>query len=236
MTCDDVRELLPDHVLGTLEGPAEVDVRRHLRGCAGCRGEMAALGEGVASFARAAHDESPPPELGERVLGALRQDWHDAGRPDSSPGRARWLATAAAAVLVVASLAWGAVQTRRANVVADAAASYTHLLSDLGGTEFRIGQLRSPTGATVGGSVVLYDSLEQSWGVVLMRAPGLSGAADVTLEATDGRTIDVPPLEFQPDGDAATWIVTSADLTAFDRVTVTAADGTVLATAEITVA
>ena len=46
MTCDEVRELLPEHLLGTLEGPEDLEVRRHLRGCAGCRTDMTALSRG----------------------------------------------------------------------------------------------------------------------------------------------------------------------------------------------
>ena len=37
MTCDEVRELLPEHLLGALEGPEDLEVRRHLRGCSTCR-------------------------------------------------------------------------------------------------------------------------------------------------------------------------------------------------------
>ena len=33
MTCDEVREVLPEHLLGTLDGPEDLEVRRHLRGC-----------------------------------------------------------------------------------------------------------------------------------------------------------------------------------------------------------
>ena len=60
-TCEEVRERLPEHVLGTLDEPHDLSVRRHLRGCAGCRREMAALGDGVAMFARAVHDSHPRP-------------------------------------------------------------------------------------------------------------------------------------------------------------------------------
>jgi hypothetical protein len=240
VTCDEVRELLPEHVLGTLEGPEDLEVRRHLRGCAGCRREMAALGDGVASFARAAHEGTPPPELQGRVMTVLQQEWRDtsAAQPSTRGGRwVGWVAGAAAALVVVAALAWGGSQAHRADVASGAASSYSRLLNTLGGKEFRIGQLRPATQQPVGGSVVLYDSHEgQSWGVVLVRAPGMTGTATVTLEAPDGGAIAVHPLEFQTDGDAATWIVTSADLTSFNRVTVTAADGTVLATAHVAVA
>ena len=49
MTCDEVRELLPEHLLGTLEGPEDLEVRRHLRGCASCRDERMKLEEGVSA-------------------------------------------------------------------------------------------------------------------------------------------------------------------------------------------
>jgi hypothetical protein len=136
--------------------------------------------------------------------------------------------------LVVAALGWGATQTHRANLAAAGASSYRNLLHVLGGKEFRIGELHHRTGQSLEGTVVLYDSgQEQSWGVVLVRAPGMSGTAAVTLEATDGRTVDLGTLKFQPDGNAATWLVTAGDLTPYNHVTITSADGTVLASGDI---
>src|SRR5947207_1804402 len=55
MSCDEVRELLPEHLLGVLEPDPERAVSRHLRGCGACRAELASLGQGLATFARAAH-------------------------------------------------------------------------------------------------------------------------------------------------------------------------------------
>ena len=54
MKCEEVRELLPEHLLGVLDPDAEQAMKRHLRGCAACRAELASLGEGLATFARAA--------------------------------------------------------------------------------------------------------------------------------------------------------------------------------------
>jgi hypothetical protein len=148
-----------------------------------------------------------------------------------------WAAGVAAAVIVVAALAWGGSQAHRASVAAEAATSYANLLHTLGGKEFRIGQLHRATSQPVEGSVVLYDSShDQSWAMVLVRAPGMTGTADVTLQARDGRTIDLHQLAFQTDGSASTWIVTPVDLMDFDHLTITSPGGTVLATARIAVA
>jgi putative zinc finger protein len=234
VTCDEVRELLPEHLLGSLEGPEDLEVRRHLRGCAGCRAEMATLADGVASFARAAHDRTPPHELRDRVMTTLQQEWQDGNEPLPVRPHSVWIGRAAAVVAIVATLVWGAAQTQRAHVSAADAESYARLLSTLGGKEFRIGELGSSTSRQLDGSVLLYDSHQgQSWGIVLVRAPGQTGKAAVTLATDDGRTIDAGTLEFQTDGDAATWLVTSSDLTPFDRLTITAEDGSVLGTADI---
>ena len=53
MTCDQVRELLPEQLLGALDGPEELEVRRHLRGCVACRTERAALEDGMAALSHA---------------------------------------------------------------------------------------------------------------------------------------------------------------------------------------
>ncbi len=157
--------------------------------------------------------------------------------------RARWIGRAAAVAAIAITLGWGLSQTHRANIAAGDAASYHNVLDTLGGKEFRVGTLDSHVAHPLEGSVVLYDSHQgQSWGIVLVRAPGVSGTATVTFSSSSGdsgagrTTIDAGKLTFQPDGDAATWLVTSSDLTPFDRVTVTAEDGTVLATADIAVA
>ena len=236
MTCEDVRDRLPEHALGTLEGADELAVRRHLRSCASCRAELASLGDGLSMFASAAHDRTPPPELMQRVLGVIEDEWRDA--PSRAPaGNRTWQAFAAAAAVLalVASLAWGFRANERARVASLTDDSYRTLLTTLGGKDFRVGRLSSSGAQPLEGSVVLYDShVDQSWGLVLVRAPGMSGTADASLGSADGRTIKLRPIEFDPDGDGATWLVASSDLTAFDRLTLTSPDGTVLATATIT--
>jgi anti-sigma factor RsiW len=241
-TCETVRDRLPEHVLGTLDEVGDAEVRRHLRGCAACRREMTSLGEGVATFARAAHDTESPAELRERVLEALSAEWADAPaeaapRPGVRRPREMWIraAAVAASVALVFALAWGTVQHRRAGELAASGTSYERLLSTLGGKEFRAGALRPARGVTAEGSVVVYDShVDQSWVAVFVRGPGLSGRATATLSTPDGRTVDLWNLRFQRDGDGSAWLVTATNLEDFDHLTVTAADGSPIGDATIT--
>jgi len=233
--CDEVRDQLAEHLLGTLPPSDDDRVRRHLRGCAGCRHEMAALAEGVSTFSRAAHQIEPPPELRDAVLAVLAEEWSETApvRPLHRP--ASRLVRAAAAAAVVIALAVAGVSTVRANRFEAAAGKYDALLGALGGENVRVGTLR-PTGSNdVEGSAVLYDSkVGQSWALVLVRAPGFAGRATVTLTSESGRTITMHPLEFAEGGEASSWLVTSSSLKAFRSVTIRDATGSVLATATVT--
>ena len=243
MTCDEVRELLPEHLLGSLEGPEDLEVRRHLRGCAGCRTDMTALSEGVAWFAHAAHDRTPPDDLHDRVMTTLEQEWGDA--PDRAPrsgadamdrtggGRRGDRGHARLGPLPGAS----GERDRRAMRRATATCSPRSAARSSGSARStRTSRIRSREAWCC-----TTPAKGQSWGIVLVRAPGVTGTATVTLSSSDGTgvgntTIDAGTLKFQPDGDAATWLVTSSDLTPFDHMTITAEDGTVLATADIQMA
>lgn len=244
MTCEQVRELLPEHLLASLDETSDARVRKHLRGCADCRTEGARLEDGVTALSYAAEQE-PPPEVRDHVLGVLTQEWsadaHEeaatsAAAPSERQSPWRWVA-AVAAVILVASIGWGVTQHRHADVLAADAASYQSLLDTLGGKEFRLGTLQPMDGAGLGGTVVLYDGDRadgwSSWGVVMVKAPGLSGDARVMLLDDAGHSKELPPLRFE-DGEASTWIVTHEDLSGFDQLVITARDGTVLADATIT--
>jgi hypothetical protein len=247
MRCEEVRPLLPEHLLGTLEDPDAFEVRRHLRGCAGCRDERLRLEEGVSALSRAAHDQEPPAELERKVLATLQDEWRDvvvirdsddrAARATGRRWRSTWLAVAAAAavVLVAGSVVFGAAQMHRANVAQADAASYNNLLRTLGGKDFRVGTLQPAGYAQVAGQVVLYEGDPSagwhSWGILLVHAPSEISSATATLIDPNGRTQALPPLRFE-NGEAHSWIV-SDGLGRYDRLTITAGDGTVLATARI---
>jgi len=234
--CEATREQLPEHLLGSLGPEEDAAVRRHLRGCGACRQELAGLGEGLSTFARAAHQADPPADLRDRVLDALAEDRAD---PEVAAERPRRLAVrpvllrAAAVVALAGSLAWGALATVHANDLSGAAGRYHAFLHALGGRDVRVAVLH-PTGSReVGGDAILYDSdVGQSWALVLVRAPGTAGRARVVLTSPAGR-IALRPIQFSSDGDGSTWLVTSADISRFDRCIVLSMSGHMLATGRV---
>jgi predicted anti-sigma-YlaC factor YlaD len=235
VTCDEVRDQLPEHLLGTLDEVTDAAIRSHLRSCGACRREMASMAEGIETFSHAAHEIEPPPELKDRVLAAVSEEWAEAAPASPRPGPfRRRIAWAAAAAAVVASLGWGVSQTQLADRYEASARKYDAFLHVLGGKNVRVGQVHGTGAQQIEGSAVLYDSdVEQSWVLVLVRAPGLTGAADVELSSAAGRTIEMHPLEFSDGGESSSWLVTSSNLQPFDRVTITDPSGAVIATADV---
>lgn len=242
MTCDEIRDLLPEYLFGSLDHDVSTRVRGHLRGCAGCRAEHARLEEGIVSLSLAAHDVAPPVDLRDRVMEVLADEWSDAHAPASiggptarqDPGWGRRLAAAAAVVaILVAALGWGLSERNRAVASVTDAESYRSILATLGGKEFRLGSLQAD-GAALRGQVVLYDGTGRwsSWGLVLVQGPSEVSDLTATLLAADGRTLVLPPLRFA-GGEASSWVVTHEEISAFDRLTLTGPDGHVVATAEI---
>lgn len=235
MRCDEVRDQLAEHLLGTLDESADLQVRRHLRGCSGCRRDMAGLAEGLSTFARAAHELAPPEELKERVLSELQDDWSEGTAPSGSARRPiRWMAWAAVVMLVAGSVTWGLWSNHRAARYEERATKYATLLDSLGGENVRVAKLRPQGSQELEGSAVVYDSkVEQSWVLVLVRAPGMEGQATVTLATRDGRTIQLHAMEFSSGGEASSWLVTSSNLRPFETVIVRDESGTIIAAGSV---
>jgi len=235
MKCDDVLLLLPDDALGTLDESDRRQVRAHLRGCAACRAEAARLDEGLTSFASSLEAEAPP-ELEDRVMAVLQEEWADAEASSGSArhGWVRWLSVAAVIVALAGAVAWGSVSQVRASRFSEDATAYHTFLSTLGGKDVRVGTLRQVDDSSVQGSVVLYDGdTERSWALVLLKAPGYSGELTATLTSPTGHPIALFPAKVESDGEGSAWLVTSGDLSGYDTVTVTDETGTVVATAPI---
>ena len=243
MTCEQVRELLPEHLLGSLDDDADSRVEHHLRGCTDCRAEQLRLEDGVAALSYATHEAEPPAELRDHVLAVLDEEWHT---PEDEPAKTnvvpmrrrspmRWVAVAAACILIVGSFGFAVAQSQHAARVQADASSYQALLSTLGGKEFRLGQLQSSTGTGVSGKVILYDGDPNqgwnSWGIVLAHGPNDLTDAQAVLTGPNGESMQLPPLEFS-DGEGSTWLVTHEDLTHYDTLLITS-HGHVLASARI---
>ncbi len=234
-TCDDVRPLLPEVALGTAADSDDLVVRRHLRGCGACRRELEALQDGLGVFGSTL-ERPAPPELRDRVSAVLAEEW-----AEEPPKRGRILSTRAWRVAVAASLAlafvaaaFGAIQLGRARDAREDATSYRTVLATLGGTGFKVGTLEAATAAPVAGSVVAYESShDQSFVVVFVRTPELSGRGSLRVSRNDGTTWDPGPIEFDGDGDAAVWWVTDRNIDSMTGLTISAPDGSVLATAAL---
>jgi anti-sigma-K factor RskA len=232
MSCSEVRQQLADYTLGTLSELEMAAVRRHLRGCGGCRADAAGLDQGIALFATAAHVAEPPAELKDRVMSALAEEWsEEAPAPRwASSGAGRWLAVAAAVVALAGALAWGGFAQVQANRSRTDAASYRSFLGALGGREVRVAALRQASSTAIEGSAIVYDSDHgQSWVLVLAKVPGYSGSIDVTISSSGGSSIQLRPLQIDTDGEASTWLVTSSDLSGYATITLRSSDGTLLA-------
>jgi anti-sigma factor RsiW len=232
MSCDAVRLQLPDAVLGTLSETETAAIRRHLRGCAACRADAHELDQGVALFAGAAHLAEPPPDLKERVLAVLEEEWAEPAPPTRSRRFHVVTKAVAAALIVLAGVgAWAAVAQSNANHWREDALAYRRFLGALGGKDVRAGPLRAAPGVTLDGSVAMYDSDKgQSWVLVLARAPGLTDTVTVKLEAPGGREITIPfPLKFDSGGEGWTGMVTGANLSSFNRIVLLGSGGRTLA-------
>jgi hypothetical protein len=234
MSCEEVRAQLPDYALGTLPEVEEAAVRRHLRGCAGCRSEAASLDEGVALFASSAHQTEPPPDLRDRIMTVLTEEWSDEPRSRRLVPRLmmRWPAMAAAAVVIAALVVATLSQVQTRGFRGDAL-HYREFLNALGGKEVRVARLRAVPSVTLEGRVIVYDAEhgEQSWVMVLARAPGFPDPVTVSLETAGGRSIRIPfKLKFGEDGDAWSGFTTSSDLSKFGRIVLTTPTGRVVAT------
>ena len=233
-TCDDVRPHLADFALGTAPGPDDLDIRRHLRGCASCRRELEALEDGLGVFG-STMERPVPAELRDRVLAVLDEEWAEE-QPRRRPvlPRAWRVAVAASLAFAFVAAAFGAIQLGRARDEAREANSYRALLGTLGGTGFKIGTLEAATATPVEGSVVAYESShDQSFAVVFVRTPELTGDGSLVVSRRDGTSWEPGPIVFDGDGDAAAWWVTDRSIVSMTGLTIVAPDGTTLATSSL---
>jgi anti-sigma-K factor RskA len=135
-------ELAAGYALNALEPADEQRFLRHAAGCPDCQRVMAEFGEVAAALAETAPPAEPSEDLGLRIMAATRpgrggiaadapaEDAPATGAPaDLPPGvvrlrprsggwRPRWMAAAAAAVLIAAGGVWGGLAATSANTPA----------------------------------------------------------------------------------------------------------------------
>jgi anti-sigma-K factor RskA len=111
----DLRDLAAPYAVGALDDAGRERFEAHLGGCVVCTREVDALRDSLLVLAHASGEETPPPELRERVMAAVARE----ARADRAPerkrepfGRRRWtmtivpsLAMAAAAIAAIVLLA-----------------------------------------------------------------------------------------------------------------------------------
>lgn len=238
-SCTEIRDLLAEHALGTLEAERRRDVDRHLVWCAGCRREAAELAEGSALLGLAASEAGPPDDLERRVTGAI----HEAsGRRRRS--RASVLAAVVAAFLAVVAAGWGSVMAGRAERLeqraesaqedAEAAAQrFAEVLRVVGADRrpVREAVLRPAAPATGGGRAILYesgDAATSDWVLVLAGGlPEQAGPYRARLMA-EGATRGLGRMQPAKPGQLAAYSFFPESLGVYERIVVVDARGRVV--------
>lgn len=113
MNCPAIRDRLPEHALGVVDHHDATAIERHLGWCAACRKEARDLERAAATMAFALAPAYPAPELGERVVGAVRRVAAPSGSPRGAHHRGRRIGVVVlAAALTFAALGIGMVLGR----------------------------------------------------------------------------------------------------------------------------
>lgn len=117
MTHQDVYDLAPEYVLGTLDEVTRMRVVAHLSGCPACRAEVAGVSQTLDALGRTVPSAEPPARLRDRILAipAAEAQARPASAAVSTPltgGRFNTVfRIAAAAVLAVTLWQWSAARS-----------------------------------------------------------------------------------------------------------------------------
>src|SRR5205823_12607995 len=102
LDCADVRDLVPELALGSLDGATRADVLAHIARCPGCRAEARALADVVDGLTALGPEVAPPSGFAAGVLDAMRAE-QEPRRP-AVDRRRRWRTGHLVAAAVLAAV------------------------------------------------------------------------------------------------------------------------------------
>lgn len=206
MKCDEFQEQVDDLALGQLEEPRRSELLLHASGCQSCQALLSGLGAVADRLLLAAPQIEPPAGFESRALARM-------GSP-ASPQRAWWVSAIGGLVIVVAGLvAWWSWSARETpNVVA------APIMAE-SGSDIGVVELRADPSPHV---LVVIDSPRPD-----------PGTRTCQLQRGDGDWVTVGSWEVE-DIAAGVWAVgVESALLEATAMRVLTADGSVLATADL---
>jgi hypothetical protein len=216
MSCAEIKDLLPDHVVGSLSAMDSRRVDRHLTRCTRCREERMALEEAMTTVALALPPVDPPPNLGERIAARVVAS---AGRSGSSRGvRALAAATMAAVLVAVGALGWAMAErgqndlARREQV--QNVRQLTKALEAVGARPYRADLLPARQERKGFGSVAIYSATRVNDFILVGVVLPDDNAPPYTVKAMDpnGRVLSRGTLSKTNNGDWVFYESTQANL------------------------
>jgi hypothetical protein len=192
MSCDELQDLAPEVVLGTIDGQERAEALRHLATCGECQRLVDRLTTVADELLMFAPVQEPPVGFESRVIDALGFQQRP---PRRRLGRRLlvWLGPPVAAAAATAVALVGVYHDDHVT-----AERYRSTLEQANGKSFQAEPLRDATGAEAGVAFGYQGS--PSWMLVTVDAGHRDQVASAELVTRDQRTIRLPGFELEADG------------------------------------
>jgi hypothetical protein len=192
MSCDELQDLAPEVVLGTIDGQERAEALRHLATCGECQRLVDRLTTVADELLMLAPVQEPPVGFESRVIDALGFQQRP---PRRRLGRRLlvWLGPPVAAAAATAVALVGVYHDDHVT-----AERYRSTLEQANGKSFQAEPLRDATGAEAGVAFGYQGS--PSWMLVTVDAGHRDQVASAELVTRDQRTIRLPGFELEADG------------------------------------